>query len=197
MARSIDDFLDMMLALLPRGAAWPRDRDSQFADLLYAAAVEFSDIDSRSEQLLREMSPYSCAELLEDWETEYALPGDCIQYVQTTNERRNALTEKYARLGEQSKQFFIDAAAMLGYTITITEYDQNNPGPQADYNGIPLAGDAWNFVWQINAPSTTVVRKRCGTACGEPLTTFGNELLECTLRELAHAHRVLFFAYAS
>ena len=196
MARSVDDFIAIMLALLPRGAAWPTSADSQMADLLYAAAVEFADIDLRNEKLLKEMSPWTCSELLLEWESDYGLPEKCTTYQQTTTERRNVLIEKFSRIGSQSHQFFIDSAAALGFSITITEYDVNNPGPQTEYQGLSLNGDDWNFVYQINAPATTIVRKECGTACGEPLSTWGNELLECSIGHIAHDHRARFFAYS-
>jgi uncharacterized protein YmfQ (DUF2313 family) len=195
MARSVAEFTAMMLAMLPKGAAWPRDPDSATGRRFTAMAQEFSLIDERTNQLLKEMLPGSTVELMPEWEQDYNLPGDCITTVQTSTQRRNALKNRYKFKGHQKKQMFIDAAAALGYTITITEYDQNNPGPQADYNGIPLSGDDWNFVWQINAALTTVVRKVVGSLVGEPLSTWGNEQLECVMLDLAHDHRALFFTY--
>ncbi len=195
MARSVAEFTAMMLAMLPRGAAWPRDPNSATGRRFSAMAHEFALIDLRADQLINEMLPSRTAELMPDWEEQYNLPGDCITEVQTTTQRRNALVSRYKFKGHQKRQMFIDAAAALGYTITITEYSATNPGPQADYNGTPLVGDDWNFVWQINAANTTVVPKQLGTAIGEPLSTWGNEQLECVMRDLAHDHRVLFFAY--
>lgn len=196
MARSVTEYRDMMLALLPKGSAWPREPDSEWGKLFTGIAEEFARIDARNEQLLREMNPRSALETLEEWERDYALPGGCITQEQTLVERRNALVEKYQRIGIQSRSFFIEAAAQLGYTITITEYDANNPGPQSNYNGIPLSGDDWNFVWQINAPLTTEQPRIYGSPYPAPYSAFGNELLECTMRALVHDHRVLFFSYS-
>jgi uncharacterized protein YmfQ (DUF2313 family) len=123
------------------------------------------------------------------------LPGPCITIAQSLADRRKALLAKYRWVGEQSRQFFIDVAADLGYAITITEYNAANPGPQTEYNGIPLVGDAWNFVWQINAAIQNQSIRVYGSQYPGPYQTFGNELLECTLRSLAHTHRVLFFSY--
>lgn len=186
----------MMLAMLPRGSAWPTDPNSKWGKLLYGIAEEFARIDARNEQLLREMDTRSVGELLPEWENDFGLPGSCITESQTLSQRRNALITKFRYHGRQDTQFFIDVAAELGYTITITEYDEAHPGPQPDYNGIPLTGDAWNFVWQVNAANTNAQQMQYGDEFPAPFVTFGNELLECALRSLAHTHRVLFFAYS-
>ena len=196
MARVATDFRDMLLAMLPQGSAWPTEVDSNWGNLLLAFGDEFAIFDSRCEQLLAEMDTRSVSELLPEWENDYGLPGACITTAQSLNDRRRALVVKAKFHGRQDKQMFIDAAAELGYTITITEYDAAHPGPQPDYNGIPLVGDAWNFVWQINASDTTSRVRRYGDEYPGPYTDFGNELLECSMRSLAHAHRVLFFAYS-
>lgn len=188
-------YRDAMLALLPRGAAWPRDPESQFGKLLHAFADEFARVDQRNADLQREMDVRYAIELLPEYEIDYAVPGPCIHTAQTLDQRRRQLVEKYRRIGRQDRQFFIDVAADLGYAITITEFDQANPGPQTEYNGIPLAGDAWNFVWQVNAELTNYRQRKYPARYNERYGTFGNDLLECTLRALTHAHRVLFFAY--
>lgn len=196
MARVAEEFRDMMLAMLPKGAAWPTDANSNWGRLFHGIAEEFARIDARNEQLLREMDSRSVSELMSEWEDDLGLPGPCVTEAQTLAQRRNALIAKFRYHGRQDKQFFIDVAAELGYTITITEYDQAHPGPQPDYNGIPLSGDAWNFVWQINAANSNASLRTYGDEYPAPYTAFGNELLECTMRSLVHTHRVLFFAYS-
>ena len=196
MARSVEQFRDAMLALLPRGAAWTRDPKSQLGLLLTAFAEEFARVDLRDEQLLNEMFPSAAQELMSEWDADYGLPGPCIHTPQSLAERRKALIAKYRWVGRQDKQFFIDVAADLGYAITITEYDAAHPGPQTEYEGIPLSGDAWNYVWQVNAALINHSVRVYGSTYPGPYQTFGNELLECTLRGLAHDHRVLFFSYS-
>jgi uncharacterized protein YmfQ (DUF2313 family) len=195
MARSLEQYVEIMLSMLPHGDAWPRDPNSETGQRFAAIAAEFVLIDQRNDQLLREMMPSTTVELLPDWETDHGLPDPCIVTAQTFTERRNALINKYRFIGAQDQQFFIDVAIDLGYTITISEYSESIPGPQSEYEGISLAGDAWNYVWQINAEDNNIVRKQVGTPTGEPLSTWGNEGLECALRSLAHDHRILFFTY--
>jgi uncharacterized protein YmfQ (DUF2313 family) len=195
MARTVEQFRDVMLALMPRGFAWPTEPNSNWGQLFMALAEEFTRIDIRNESLLAEFYPRTTLELLEDWEKNYGLPGQCIHEVQTLNERHRALLTKYRLVGRQDKQFFIDVAADLGYVITITEYDVNHPGPQTEYNGFPLTGSAWNYVWQINAQLETLQLRTYPSSYSGPYGAFSIELLECTLRGLAHDHRALFFAY--
>ncbi len=196
MARVAAEFRDMMLAMLPRGAAWPREPESSWGRLLHACADEFARIDARNEQLLAEMDTRTVSELLPEWEIDYALPGPCITEPQSFTQRRAALISKFRHVGRQDREFFIEVAAALGYTITITEYNEANPGPHTDYAGLPLTGDAWNYVWQINAQDTSSDAREYGSGYPGPYVGFGIELLECTMRSLAHTHRVLFFAYS-
>ncbi len=195
MARSVEEFVDMMLQMLPAGLAWPKTRDSEMAQRFWAAAQEFHAIEVRNEQLLKEMSVFTCDELFDEKESELGLPGDCIKLPQSLTERRNAMIAKYKLVGEQSRQMFIDAAADIGFVITITEYDSSNPGPQTEYQGVAIAGDDWNFVWQINVDVDDGVLLTVGSPVGSALQTFDQELLECTMRAIAHDHRALFFNY--
>lgn len=196
MAGSVADYTQSMLALLPNGAAWPREPESEWAKLFEGIAEEFARADAINQQLLNETLPSKTSSLLTEWENDYGLPTDCTKNIaQTFAQRRTSLVSKYKLVGNQSRQFFIDTAAEFGFAITITEYSASNPGAQSDYNGLPINGDDWNFCWQINAPLTTLTRRVSGSLMGEPFTVFGNELLECVMNEIKHAHRILFFSY--
>lgn len=195
MARTVADYTHAMLALLPIGPAWPRDQSSWWGLWFKAISAEFVRAEKQHEQLLKEMSPATTELLLEAYETDYALPDPCLTQDQTISERREALFVKATSIGQQNKQFFIDTAKALGYDITITEYSSANPGTQTSYQNQPIAGDAWNFVWQINASLENYHARRYGSAYGELYSTFGNEQLECAMRAVAHDHRVLFFSY--
>jgi len=69
-----------------------------------------------------ESDPRYTIELLPDWERNWGLPDPCVKEPTTVGERRLALLQRMTMIGAQSRQFFIDLAASLGYTITITEY---------------------------------------------------------------------------
>ncbi|TNC80721.1 MAG: hypothetical protein C9356_12535 [Oleiphilus sp.] len=204
MALTIETLRDVLLASLPNGPMWPRAGDSQWGLLFEAIAPEFVEIDELDQQLIKEMSPHTASLLFDEWEAELGLPDACHGEGQTYNQRHFAMKERYSTIGRQDKQFFIDLAARLGYTITIDEFSPSNPGPAGNLevvkqNGetfhVSPSGDEWNYVWRVNAPSTVNQPRQYPSQYGEPYTIVGNDLLECTLRQYAHEHRVLIFAY--
>lgn len=204
MALTVEDIRDILLASLPEGPLWPRSNESEWALLFEAIAPEFVEIDQLNQQLIKEMSPATASLLFDEWEAELALPDSCITGVQTLAQRRLAMVERHTFVGRQDTQFFIDLAARIGYAITIDELSPANPGPagllpvvkpSGETFHVSPTGDEWNYVWRVNAPSTVSQQREYPGGYGEPYTSFGNEILECTLRQFAHAHRVLIFAY--
>lgn len=191
----IDDYIEQLSALLPPGLAIRRETDTDVYKLLTALAEELARVDGRGDDLLRESDPRTTLEMLTDWETQVGLPDPCLAGVdQTVQERRNAVVARLTGRGGQSRQFFIDLAASLGYTVTITEFRPFRAG-------ISTAGDAltngdWIFAWRVNAPETTITPFRAGqSTAGEPLRAWGNERLECAIERVSPAHTILQFAY--
>lgn len=195
MAGTVAGYIELLAALLPPGVAWRSEDGSTMDDLLGAMAEEFARVDGRADDLHDEADPRTTVELLADWERIAGLPDTCLAgATQTMQERRAALVGRLTARGGQSRQFFIDLAASLGYTVTITEFRPFRAG-------ISTAGDAltngdWIFAWRVNAPETTIVSFRAGlSAAGEPLRTWGNTRLECAIERLAPAHTIVLFGY--
>lgn len=194
MTLTAEQYRDLLLALQPPGQALPVDPDSTWARLLLALADELARLDARADDLVDEADPRTTYELLADWEQVAGLPDSCAPESRTVTERRNALHARIAGMGGQSQQYYIDLAALLGYTITITEF-------RPAHAGIAVAGDAitngdWVHAWQVRAPETTVTAATAGsTSAGEPLRVWGNELLECAIRRYKPAHSVVLFTY--
>lgn len=193
MAMTGADYLSQLQALLPQGPAWPRDPEAVLTLLLDAWAEEFARVDGRAGRLQEENDPRVTTELLADWERVAGLPSSCMVGIdQAIAERRAALHTKLTRLGGQSRQFFIDLAASLGYTVTITEF---RPFHVNDHVNDDIAGALWTFVWQVNAQLNTVRRFTVGSAVNEALASWGNALLECAISQLKPAHTKVLFAY--
>lgn len=149
-----------------------------------------------ADQLLLEMFPETAVLTLPDWERVYGLPDTCTAIAgaqQTFNERRSALMGIVNMSGGQSRQFFIDLAARLGYTITITEYSPHTTEHDSEH---PITDDPWRFVWQVNAPLNTLRDKTSEDDSEMPTAVWGNALLECVLSRFKPAHTHLIFAYA-
>lgn len=191
---SVAQYLNVLLALLPKGDAWPTDLDSDMAGLMHGIAEEFARIDSRCTDVINESNPSMSAELLNEWEEQLGLPLPCVPAAQTLIERKAAVMQMYRAFGGQSRQFFIELAAALGYTITIHEFTPLLAGFVA---GDEASGEDWAYTWQVNAPETTVKHFTVGTSgAGEALATWGNEALECSIKRLVHAHRIVQFSYS-
>nr|WP_314587000.1 putative phage tail protein [uncultured Pseudomonas sp.] len=119
---------------------------------------------------------------LEDWERVLGLPDDCsacaMGAAQTPAQRISGVLAKLLALGGQSRAYFIQLAASLGYVVTITEFRPARAG-------FARAGDA------VNGPEwTTAYRIDVRAANADPV-------LECRLRAVAPAHATVVFAYGA
>lgn len=195
MAMTEAQYKEHLMGLLPRGLAWSRLFGSVLSYLMSGIAAELARIDARGDNILREVIPTSTVELIAEWEATCGLPDPCITAAQTLEERRNAVKGVLTNSGGQSRQFFIDLAAALGYTITITEYRPFRVGFSAV--GDALSNGDWAFTWLVTSPAGAVTYFRAGiSAVGDPLVKFNDELLECVFNKLKPAHTLALFAYA-
>jgi uncharacterized protein YmfQ (DUF2313 family) len=190
-----EDFARALAALLPEGPVWPTGKDTVVQRLLTALAIEFERLDLRLGQLLAETDPASTTELLPDWERVVGLPDPCVTTGQTIAERRIALEGRLTSVGGQSRRFFIELAARLGYIVTIDEFAS---AADATAAGIAFTGDEWAHIWRVNVPTTVnIVPFRVGAgAVGEPLRKWSNEVIECQFNRFKPAHTKLLFAYS-
>lgn len=189
------EFRAALQALLPQGAAWPRDPDALLTEVLDAMAERLAAVQARIVTVLEaESFPPATAELLADWERAFGLPDLCADPADGTAPRRAALVARVIEQGGQSRAYFIAYAAALGFAITITEFTPARIGEATI--GTPIYDDAWAHAWRVNAPATTVIESRISlSAIGDPLRDWGNDRLECALSHLKPAHTALIFAY--
>ncbi len=177
MARSEEQVLQGLLAGLPIGWAWPRDPQSVGAKLLRAHAAELAALEAGIAALLEEADPRTTTLLLEEWERALGLPDPCMPLNATIEQRRRALVARVIAQGGQSRQYFTDLAAALGYAITIQEFRPFRVGSRI---GSRLYGEAWAHAWRVHVPMAAVP--------GD------SGLLECVLRRSAPAHTAMLFA---
>mgnify|MGYP000371383289 CR=1 FL=1 len=177
MGLSVAAYTAQLQALLPPGHAFTRAPDAVLTKLLQGWAEEFARIDARIDVLIAEIDPSRTTEMIDDFEDMTGLPDSCIGTLEALDKRRNAVLGRMRAAGGQDRQYFIDLAARVGYTVTITEPSLHT--------------------WQVNAPSENVQLARAGTAvAGDPLRLWGTEaILECTIARYAPAHAVLLFNY--
>lgn len=188
-------YTEALQALMPPGKAWPKRENSIQAAVLRALARSFSRTDTAAECLLKGAFPGTATIMLAEWENTLGLPDDCaIGEMDSISDRQRAVVSKLISTGGLSRSYFINLAAAMGYSITITQFRQARVGMSVC--GDALNGDEWPFTWQINAPQTTIQYAQAGLAyCGDPLRSWGNKLLECRLNKLAPSHIHLLFNY--
>jgi len=192
--RSLVYYREQLLAHLPQGKLWPREPGTNLYAMIEAHAVLLAGLWNRMVDLRNEADPRSALETLFEWEVEYGLPDPCFGENQTIQERRAALVSKVYARGGASKAYFIEVARKLGFEITITEYGLFLPDQSCADD--PCCDDEWCFVWRVHAPDTTERLFRADeSSADEPLSSWGNEPLECTIRRLAPAHTTVLFGY--
>lgn len=179
MARDFNTYKRLLQALLPIGRAWRSD-DPVREELLTAKAVEFVRVDDRMDDLLTESDVRTTTELIGEHEEDFGLPDGCIIPSDLTIlERQTALLTKLRSLGRLNKQYYIDLAAALGYTIHIEEY---TPA----WCGLAEAGDSCGdqqvlFYWLVNVHYDQT----------DPFIDY--ETIECLVNKLKPIHTIALF----
>lgn len=196
MGMSRAQYVEFLKHLFPKGDAWNRLVTAQFNSLFESMAEEFVRFDQRvGTDLLNEVDPATTLELLEDWERIVDLPDDLqTELGATVGERQIDIIRKLSARGGQSRQFFIDLAALFGYTITITEIKPFRCG-------INTAGErcyqiTWLHHWYVNSDSeiSRIFKAGSGRA-GDRLRDWANTTLENVITDKKPAQSTVFFTY--
>lgn len=196
MGLTSESFLRTLQGLLPRGRAWTREMDTDITKFLLAVADEICRVDTRANDLIREIDPKQSIELLEDFERLLDLPDECTGEATSIAQRRNEVVLKLTSQGAINRQFYIDLAAQLGYTITIYEYRQFRAG--LSNAGDPVSNGDWVYVWRVNAPAAVGQFFSAGqNVAGDPLAVYSDGVLECVINKRKPAETIVLFAYGA
>lgn len=190
------DYLQQLVALLPRGPAWSADEDSVLLERLQGWAATMARIDGRAGDLLVEADPRTTTELLPDWERVAGLPDDCelaFDVVGTEGQRRLALLARLVSGGGMSVPYFQAVIAAMGYVATITEFAETTVDDDVD---AAIVGESWAAAWQVNLASVTLIERTVDDDVGTALAVSSDGLLECVLARLNRAGATLVFNYA-
>jgi len=208
--RNANDYAQVIADLLPVGAAWPRDDDAELMQLVAGFAEIFGYIDLRIADFFgRESDPRATREMLDSWEITFGLPDPCTAEPLTIEDRVKALIVKMTSIGGQSRAFFIEAAAKLGYVITIDEWSPFMCGI-SQCGDTRLTGTAnEQFLWEIGDPNMRFYwrvrlnqtrlswfRAGSGQTGVDPHLRIGLATdLECILRRWKPAQTEVIFSY--
>jgi len=189
-------YRQMLVQLQPPGRALPTEEGTVWVALLDAESVELARVDRRADDLVLESDPRTATEMLEDWERVCGLPGACSAVAPDTLAQRRAAVHAHltARFGQRPADYEA-LAESLGYAgATVEEFRPFRAGQAAA--GDALTNGDWVHAFRLRVAATTVRNFQAGAGCaGEPLASWGDELLECRVQERAPAHAIAIFAY--
>lgn len=194
MALTDQDYTSQTLALLPTGAAWPREADSALTKLLAAIATELARADRRAEDLLDENDPRTTSQMVVDWERFTGLPDTCLSLVVGVEERRRRVHQRLVWRGGQASAFFVELLEVLGFPgCTIEEF---RPMRVTSKCNSALNGGGWRYAWRVKVPATANVKPLTVKGrCNEPLASWGDPGLACLLARYKPAHSKVFISY--
>jgi uncharacterized protein YmfQ (DUF2313 family) len=181
------DYLWQFQRLLPRGRVWHRGWGTvQAADILTLMPT-WARLSARANDLIADVFPCTTTDLLPEWEASLGLPDPCTGPLDSIQERVAAVCATFTARGGQSVAYFIAVCETLGFEgVTIDEFPATS-----DIEAPPV------FTWRVNIhTSTQTVWFRAGVStAGDPLASWGSNVLECTLELLKPAHTNIIFAY--
>jgi uncharacterized protein YmfQ (DUF2313 family) len=100
---------------------------STWSKLMTCFALELERVDQQVVDIFAESVPGLSINLLPDWERVLGLPDECSSLAPTIEERQRITHTKYiTNYTTLNTQFFIDYAAALGSSITITNNTAGN-----------------------------------------------------------------------
>ncbi|MDN7544826.1 YmfQ family protein [Burkholderia cenocepacia] len=190
---SAADFTSALMALMPRGLAWPRDVDSVMGRTIATLAPIWARHVAANNYLLVDAFPSTTVELLPEWEAALGLPDPCAGESPTLAQRQAQVVARFANSGGASVSYFVDYARSLGFDVSITEFTPFRAGQQAA--GDSVGSEGWAHTWRVNAPPVTVKYFRASrSGAGEPIASWGNSVLACEINERKPAHTLVIVA---
>lgn len=182
--RTLEDYRLAIIKLFPSGLIWPKTSDeSNLVTLVDVIGNAMLTSDNDSLSMLNQLYPDSTGIFLEDFERVMSLPRPGITG-QTRQQRRDVVLAWLNVSPTSEKQFFVDIAAVMGFSITVEDYgDDHTLGPFE-----------WRVTSSLSAPVT--VFKAGQSKAGDKLVDQGsNEPLESLINFFAPAHTVPIFNY--
>jgi uncharacterized protein YmfQ (DUF2313 family) len=196
LALTSEQYLRQLQALLPTGAAWPREDAATLTKVLHSLADELARIDLRADDLLDEADVRTAGELLSDWERVLGLPDGCtLDQELSTADRQRIASQRLVEQGGQSRAYFLGIAEQLGEPgCTITEFRQATCNSNCND---ALYSQADEFVWRLNIPreSDTPRQATCNDNCNVALQIYKPNLIECPISKRKPAHTKVLFGY--
>lgn len=193
-AADLDRYTGQLAALLPTGLAWPRAPDTVLQKLLTAWANEMALVDARANELIIEANPAEALALLTDWARVTDVPDSCFTGTVNAAQLRTMVLDRLLSLTIPTPGYFVDLAASMGFTVTVTEFRQSTveDGVESYINDEP-----WAHVWQVNTALNGTISPM---SVEDDVESFmeswnNNAALECAINRAKPAHTTVIFSY--
>jgi uncharacterized protein YmfQ (DUF2313 family) len=188
------DYQQAMLRLLPRGRVWRRDPASTLSAVMLALAPTYTRSTAAAAQVLIDASPATTENLLVEWENSLGLPDPCTAANPSVQQRQAAVRAKWGARGALTTAYFVNMAAALGFTVTITEFAPFAVDMSCDE---ALYEPEWAFIWQVNAPEiVTFYFSVEDSSVDDPLETYDAGELVCRITQDAPAGTQVLFVFS-
>jgi uncharacterized protein YmfQ (DUF2313 family) len=194
-AFTIADFHAALQNLMPRGRAWNKEPGSIQDNVIACFAPTFQRNTVAGINFIADAFPATAVDMIPEWQLTLGLPDPCAGPSPTLIQQRQQIVARLTNSGGQSAAYFIGYSLALGYVVTETNFTPFRMGQQR--MGCQLGSPDWAYTWRITAPLNTVIPFRVGqSVMGDPLESWGNDVLQCELDEITPAHTVLEIAFA-
>jgi uncharacterized protein YmfQ (DUF2313 family) len=185
MSVTVEQYRSAVFGLAPDGLLFPHTQDdSEVGELFSVIAQALVNVDGATKEIASELFPDRAGAFVWDWARILGFPR-CELDLSTSQQREANLA--WLNIGKYStKQFFVDIAAIMGYTILVE-----------DRNDDPTLGA---FEFRVTSVATAPVTyfKSDISRAGDRLVDPGsNDPLECLINFFAPAHTTPIFNYVS
>ncbi len=116
---TLEEQRDSLAKFLPSGCllAAKDVPDTIFFKLIQGIAKEFVRMECAAVELQEQHNPANTTVFIEEWEASLGIPDDCFDTRGTLDERRLNIIVKFSLMNLQTRQDFIDLAALYGFDI--------------------------------------------------------------------------------
>lgn len=168
---------------------------SNFRRLLRGWAFELQRLEATFIEVAQEYNIYTTNDFISEWERMVGIPDSCFSNDKNIETRRRQVIIKLSAEGVNTKQDFIDLAALLGFTITITYPPEIPFYPPYDVpinliTGIPESRYVWIVRGQGLVPNVPPYDVPFSLISGHAT------VLQCFFEKLKPAHTKIIYKNA-
>ena len=127
-----DEYAQVLADWLPDGKVWEGKNieNSNIRKLLEVFAEECRRLELKMNEIIDGYDINTSIKFLEEWETMLGIPDDCFSVEgKTDTERQNQILLKIFMDGLSTRQDYIDFAALLGYTVEVSNGNEFTSWP--------------------------------------------------------------------